>query len=123
MMGSSRPHDPCARAGPARESDPSPSGDVGGPLDGSGAPWQGHEQRAPEAGDHPVIDAACGVLMVRFGCQPQEASDILAEVSEDAGMELGAVAEAVTASTTGQPMPTKLHDCLAAVVRKQWLGP
>ncbi|MFJ9729585.1 ANTAR domain-containing protein [Streptomyces sp. NPDC101209] len=122
-MGSSQPHDPRARAEPARGSDPAPGGGACGPLEGSAAPWPEREQPAPGEGGHPGIGAACGVLMVRFGCQPQEASEILAEVSEDAGMELGTVAEAITASTTGQPMPRKLHNCLAAVVRKRWLGP
>ncbi|MFF4361254.1 ANTAR domain-containing protein [Streptomyces sp. NPDC001604] len=65
----------------------------------------------------PVIDMARGVLMAGFACQPNEAWDLLLAVSQRANVKLRVVAEAVTASTTGQPMPEDLKDHLAAALQ------
>jgi hypothetical protein len=65
----------------------------------------------------PVIDMARGMLMASFVCRPEEAWDILVTVSQHANVKLRVVAEAVTATSTGQPMPADLADHLAAAVQ------
>ncbi|MEU9919607.1 ANTAR domain-containing protein [Streptomyces sp. NPDC051001] len=70
-----------------------------------------------EMASRPVIDMACGVLMVGFACEPAEAQRILETVSEGAGVELHRVAEAVTATTTGTPLPPLLQEQVAQAVQ------
>ncbi|MFJ4633474.1 ANTAR domain-containing protein [Streptomyces sp. NPDC088847] len=70
----------------------------------------------------PVIDIARGVLMAGFSCRPDEAWSILVALSQHANVKLRVVAEAVTATTTGQPMPPDLRRHLAAAVQRWQTG-
>ncbi|MFG3029031.1 ANTAR domain-containing protein [Streptomyces sp. NPDC048253] len=65
----------------------------------------------------PVIDMARGVLPAGFGCEPEEAWDILLAVSQHANIGLRKVTEAITAAATGPPMPHELQDHLAPAVQ------
>ncbi|MFD4950571.1 ANTAR domain-containing protein [Streptomyces sp. NPDC058451] len=61
---------------------------------------------------------ARGVLIASFGCQPEEAWEILVTVSQHANVKLRTVADAVTAAASGRvPMPQNLQDHLAAAVQ------
>ncbi|MFD5574851.1 ANTAR domain-containing protein [Streptomyces cadmiisoli] len=107
-----------AGAFPAHESGQPPQGaDVDGPAPGT-APLQ-HErdqlQHAMES--RPVVDMACGVVMATFGCTPEDAWDILVAISQHAHVKLRKVAEAVTATATGQSMPAELQEHLAKAVQ------
>ncbi|MGW7259304.1 ANTAR domain-containing protein [Streptomyces sp. NPDC054834] len=70
----------------------------------------------------PVIDMARGVLMAGFGCQPEEAWEILVTVSQHANVKLREVVEAVTSAATGKPMPTLLQEDLATAVQAWQAG-
>ncbi|KUN17765.1 hypothetical protein AQJ23_40715 [Streptomyces antibioticus] len=78
---------------------------------------QEREQIRQAMEDQPVIDMACGVLMVSFACEPQEARDLLAAVASRADVHVWEVAEAVTSTTRGKPMPELLHEHLTAALQ------
>lgn len=64
----------------------------------------------------PVIDMARGVLMATFRCTTQDAWRALATVSQHANIKLRVVAEAVVATTGGEPLPKHLRHHLAAAM-------
>ncbi|WP_308010818.1 ANTAR domain-containing protein [Streptomyces sp. AC495_CC817] len=76
-----------------------------------------NEQLKHAMESRPVIDMARGVLMAGFGCEPEEAWEILVTVSQHANIKLRDVAEAVTSAATGKPMPELLQEHLAIAVQ------
>ncbi|WP_020123729.1 ANTAR domain-containing protein [Streptomyces canus] len=64
----------------------------------------------------PVIDMARGVLMVGYGCQPQQAWEILLAVSQHTNTKPREIAQAITDAATGKPMPAPLQEHLATAV-------
>lgn len=65
----------------------------------------------------PTIDMALGVLMAGFTIQPEDAWEILVDVSQHSNVKLREVAEAITRGASGQPIPAELKDHLAAAVK------
>ncbi|MDG5808983.1 ANTAR domain-containing protein [Streptomyces ossamyceticus] len=55
--------------------------------------------------------------MAGFGCEPDDAWDILVAVSQRADIKLRDVAEAITSAETGKPMPQLLQEPLTIAVQ------
>ncbi|OIJ68388.1 ANTAR domain-containing protein [Streptomyces mangrovisoli] len=76
-------------------------------------------KRAMES--RPVIDMARGMLMAGFACTPDEAWNLLVAVSQHANIKVRLVAQAVTSTAAGEPMPADLQRHLTEAVRA-WLA-
>ncbi|MFJ8143076.1 ANTAR domain-containing protein [Streptomyces sp. NPDC096013] len=78
---------------------------------------QEREQLKRAMETRPVIDMARGVLMASFGCQPEDAWEILVAVSQHSNVKLRVVAEAISEAVAGESMSAQLQDHLAAAVQ------
>jgi ANTAR domain len=103
------------RVGESRAADD--VGEDGLPRDEAVELLEEKEQLKHAMESRPVIDMARGVLMAGFGCEPEEAWEILVTVSQHANVKLRHVAEAITSAATGKPMPELLQEHLATAVQ------
>ncbi|MEV2256042.1 ANTAR domain-containing protein [Streptomyces sp. NPDC050147] len=76
-----------------------------------------HLHRALES--HPSIDQARGMLMTLGPCTPDEAWEILVEVSQHSNTKLRAVAEELIATTEGEPLPGPVRAALGEALRRR----
>ncbi|WP_246530627.1 ANTAR domain-containing protein [Streptomyces bathyalis] len=60
----------------------------------------------------PVIDRAHGVLMATHGCTPGEAWEVLKTASQETNTKLRTVAEEVTETTQGEPLPSEVRKAI-----------
>ncbi|MEV8321260.1 ANTAR domain-containing protein [Streptomyces sp. NPDC059900] len=86
-------------------------------TDKTAATLREREQLQQAMANRPVIDMARGVLVAGYALQPEDAWDILVTVSQHANVKLREVAEAIVATTTGQPMPESLRKHLTTAVQ------
>lgn len=71
---------------------------------------------------HPSIDQARGMLMTLGPCTPDEAWEILVEVSQHSNTKLRAVAEELIATTEGEPLPSPVRAALGEALRRRQSG-
>ncbi|SEE52413.1 anti-anti-sigma factor [Streptomyces sp. 3213] len=64
----------------------------------------------------PVIDLARGVLMASFGLSPEDAWNVLVDVSQRTNTKLHQLAEELVESVNGQPLSPPLRQQLSAAV-------
>ncbi|WP_419999426.1 ANTAR domain-containing protein [Streptomyces boninensis] len=67
----------------------------------------------------PVIDQARGVLMAAESCTADVAWEILREASQHSNIKLHWIAEAVVATTGGEPMPEPIGRALKDAIARQ----
>ncbi|OPG11017.1 hypothetical protein B1R27_00515 [Streptomyces sp. GKU 895] len=80
------------------------------------------EQLRQAMQEQPVIDMACGVLMVGFACDLREAKSLLAAVAGRADASVREVAEAVASAARGKPLPELLQEHLVTAARARQTG-
>jgi AmiR/NasT family two-component response regulator len=64
----------------------------------------------------PVIDQAHGVLMATYGCTPDEAWEVLKMASQLTNTKLHRIAEEVTQTTQGEPLPGDVGKAVQAAL-------
>ncbi|MFC4493485.1 ANTAR domain-containing protein [Streptomyces ovatisporus] len=64
----------------------------------------------------PVIDQAHGVLMATYACTPEEAWQVLKTASQETNTKLHTVAEEITVTTQGEPLPHPIRKAVKAAL-------
>ncbi|MFG2373073.1 STAS domain-containing protein [Streptomyces sp. NPDC048504] len=64
----------------------------------------------------PVIDLARGVLMASFGLSPDDAWNVLVDVSQHTNTKLHLLAEELVDSVNGPPLPDHLHQRITTAI-------
>ncbi|MCM2390644.1 ANTAR domain-containing protein [Streptomyces albipurpureus] len=64
---------------------------------------------------HPIIDMARGIMMATASCTPEEAWQMLVQVSQRSNVKLRDVARHIVASTHGPQPPSPVRAALRAV--------
>jgi hypothetical protein len=72
---------------------------------------------------YPVIDQARGMVMILGRCTPEDAWEVLVEVSQHTNTKLRAVAAHLVASAAGDTLPEPTRRALCAALHRRRRGP
>lgn len=95
---------------------PAGTGDAGAEL---GQALEQVRQLEQAMASHAVIDQARGVLIALTRCSPEEAWDVLVNVSQHSNTKLRAVAGALVTHAQGEKLPEPLRRCLQQELRRR----
>ncbi|MEU4175156.1 ANTAR domain-containing protein [Streptomyces sp. NPDC026589] len=98
---------------------PAGTGDTGAELDRALEQVRQLEQALVSLA---VIDQACGVPIALTRCSPEEAWDVLVNVSQHSNAKLRAVAGTRVTHAQGERLPEPLRRCLERELRRRAVG-